>query len=52
MRSTFLPEARTRHAIGDFDGDAQAELMVDFASLGLWVCDNGAWTQVSGVNPD
>ena len=37
---------------GDFDGDLQHELMVDFGTLGLWVYNGGAWTQVSAVNPD
>jgi hypothetical protein len=37
---------------GDFDKDGADELMVDSGASGLWLYAQGAWTQVSGLNPD
>ena len=48
MKSTFLPEALTRHAIGDFDGDGVDEAAVDFGGMGVWMYDGGGWSQLSG----
>jgi hypothetical protein len=48
QKSTFLPEALTRHAIGDFDGDARDEAAVDFGDMGTWMYDGGVWSQLSG----
>ncbi len=36
----------------DTDGDGAKELAVDFVVLGIWLYDGGAWTQISGVDPD
>ena len=48
FKSTFLPEALTRHAIGDFDGDGVDEAAVDFGGLGVWQYDGGGWSQLDG----
>lgn len=41
-----------RHTAGDYDVDGTDELAVDFGATGLWLYDNGAWTQLSGVNAE
>ena len=45
MKSTFLPEALTRHAIGDFDGDGVDEAAVDFGGMG-----SGCMTAAAGAS--
>ena len=52
LKSTFLPEAMTRHAVGDFDGDGLDEAAVDLGTAGLWVYDGGAWGQLSADDPE
>jgi len=52
MKSTFIPEALDRHAVGDFDGDTQDEAAVDFGTLGVWVYDGGGWSQNSPQDPE
>jgi hypothetical protein len=37
---------------GDFDGDGQDELIGDFKSLGLWLCNGGSWSKISNINAD
>jgi hypothetical protein len=37
---------------GDFDNDNYDELMADFGATGLWLYDQGAWSKLSGSNPD
>ena len=41
-----------RHAVADFDGDPADEAAVDFGADGIWMLDNGAWTQISPANPE
>ena len=41
-----------RHAIANFDGDPADEAAVDFGADGIWLLDNGAWTQISPANPE
>ncbi len=36
----------------EIDGDAAAELVVDFDGMGAWAWDSGSWTQLSGANAD
>ena len=52
LKSTFLPEALTRHAVGDFDGDTLDEAAVDFGALGVWMYDGGGWVQLSPEDPE
>ena len=38
---------------GDLDGNGRAELIIDFGDpYGLWVWNNGTWSQLHGVSPD
>ena len=46
------PLWEARHAAGDFDGDGADELAVDFGATGAWLWDNGAWSQLTPVNPE
>jgi len=41
-----------KHAVGDFDGDGTDELAVDFGANGIYLYDNGAWSQISSANPE
>jgi hypothetical protein len=41
-----------KHAVGDFDGDGADEVAVDFGAAGVYIYDNGAWTQMSPDNPE
>jgi hypothetical protein len=41
-----------KHAVGDFDGDGADELAVDFGSLGAWMWNAGAWSQLTPCDPD
>jgi len=41
-----------RHAIANFDGDPADEAAVDFGADGIWLLDNGAWTQISPANSE
>ena len=41
-----------RHAVASFDGDPADEAAVDFGADGIWLLDNGAWTQISPANPE
>jgi hypothetical protein len=41
-----------RHAVGDFDGDGNDEIAVDFGAAGIWKYDSGAWTQLAPENPE
>jgi len=36
----------------NLDADAQAEIVVDFGSLGIYVWNGGAWSQLSASNPE
>ncbi len=36
----------------DLDDDDRDEILVDFGSLGLWMWEGGAWTQLSPNNPE
>jgi hypothetical protein len=49
---TEIPIWKPRHAVGDFDGDGADELAVDFGSLGIYLYNNGAWSQISSANPE
>jgi hypothetical protein len=46
------PIWKPRHAVGDFDGDGADEAAVDFGTAGLWLYNDGAWTQLSPSNPE
>lgn len=37
---------------GDFDGDGADEAAVDFGSLGAWMWNAGAWTQLTASDPE
>ena len=37
---------------GDVDGDGSDEVLADFGSLGLWLWNAGAWSQISALNPE
>jgi len=37
---------------GDLGGDNKDEILSDFGALGLWMWDEGNWTQNSASNPD
>ncbi len=50
LKSTFLPEALTRHAVGDVDGDARDEAAVDLGATGLWIYDSGGWSLLATEN--
>jgi hypothetical protein len=52
LKSTFIPDALERHAVGDFDGDGIDEAALDFGSLGIWMYNGGAWSQISPEDPD
>jgi hypothetical protein len=52
FKSTFIPDALDRHAVGDFDGDGIDEAAVDFGSIGIWMYNAGAWSQISPEDPD
>ncbi len=41
-----------RHAVASFDGDPADEAAVDFGPDGIWLLDEGAWTQISPANPE
>ncbi len=41
-----------KHAVGNFDGDSADELAVDFGSLGAWMWNAGAWSQLTPSDPD
>ena len=47
-----IPVWLPRHAVGDFDGDGADEAAVDFGSTGIYLYDNGIWTQISSANPE
>jgi hypothetical protein len=49
--SFWDPWAR-KHALGDFDGDGSDEAAVDFGTAGIYLYDNGAWTQLTPDNPE
>jgi len=34
------------------DGDGADEVMGDFDTLGLWLWNAGAWSQISALNPE
>ncbi len=51
-RVTGPPLWEPRHAAGDFDGDGADELAIDFGASGAWLWDNGAWSQLTPVNPE
>lgn len=53
-RPTAHASARrdARRIAADTDGDKVDEIFGDFGSLGLWMWDSGAWTQISSKNPD
>jgi hypothetical protein len=36
----------------DLDGDNKDEILADFGALGLWLWNDGAWSQISANNPD
>jgi hypothetical protein len=36
----------------DIDGDNVQEIIADFGTLGLWLWNGGAWSQISAINPD
>ena len=41
-----------RHAVGDFDHDAKDEVALDFGAAGIWLYDQGNWTQLAPENPE
>jgi len=41
-----------RHAVGNFDGDGADEVAVDFGAAGVYLYDNGSWTQIGSGNPE
>lgn len=46
------PTVPSKHAIGDFDGDKQDEVAVDFGASGVWLADATGWLKISSSNPD
>ncbi|OGD18703.1 MAG: hypothetical protein A2W03_08930 [Candidatus Aminicenantes bacterium RBG_16_63_16] len=51
-KMTEIPIWKPRHAVGDFDGEGADELAVDFGAIGLYLYDNGSWSQISSANPE
>lgn len=45
-KSTFIPNFLSRDAVGDFDGDGTDEAVLNFGTLGIWMYNNGAWSQI------
>ena len=41
-----------KHAVGDFYGDGKREVAVDFGAKGIYLYNNGSWTQISSLNPE
>ncbi len=41
-----------KHAAGDFDGDGEDELAIDFGSTGVLLWDAGTWTQILSVDSE
>jgi hypothetical protein len=41
-----------KHAVGDFDGDGKKEVAVDFGAAGIYIYDQGSWSQISSLNPE
>ena len=41
-----------RHAVGDFDSDQMDEVAVDFGTAGIWLYDQGSWSQIAPENPE
>ncbi len=40
------------HAVGDLDHDLKDEVAVDFGTAGIWLYDQGNWTQLAPENPE
>ncbi len=51
-RTVEEPVWKPRHAVADFDGDGADEVAVDFGTAGIYLYDNGAWSQISSANPE
>ena len=43
---------RTYFVWTDINGNWIDEIAVDFGAMGLWFWNAGAWTQISGVDPE
>ena len=41
-----------KHAVGDVDGDGKDEVAVDFGPAGIWLYDQGGWSQLAPENPE
>jgi hypothetical protein len=39
-------------AVGDFDSDHMDEVAVDFGPAGIWLYDQGSWSQIAPENPE
>jgi hypothetical protein len=42
----------SKYAVGDVDHDNKDEVAVDFGAAGIWLYDQGAWTQLAPENPE
>jgi hypothetical protein len=51
IRTVLAPLPTPRLVPADVDGDGFQEVLADLGSAGLWLWD-GAWTSLSGMNPD
>ncbi len=41
-----------KHAAGNFDADGSDEVAMDFGTLGAWLWNGGAWSQLTPSNPE
>ncbi len=48
----FYQTPSHKHAVGDFDGDKDDEMAMDFGALGAWIYDKGIWFQITTIDPD
>jgi hypothetical protein len=48
---SFWDSWAPKHAVGDFDGDGAKEVAVDFGANGIYLYNNGSWSQISSANP-
>jgi hypothetical protein len=49
---SFWDSWAPKHAVGDFDGDGAKEVAVDFGANGIYLYNNGSWSQISSANPE
>jgi hypothetical protein len=48
----YFDERIPKWAVGDVDYDRKDEVAVDFGSLGIWLYDQGNWTNLAPENPE